>query len=189
MGNKFNTYSDIELVGVIRSDRKKAEPAFTELYKRYSSMVHAYCMKIVNQEEQAEDIFQDTFINFYNNVKDDVGNSNIPGFLLKIARNLCLNYKRDKMNTVPIEDMDFKIEPSNQYEKTELLELIDTSLELLDFEFREAFVLKEYDGLSYEELAEVCGITVGNAKSRVFRAKAKIKKILAPYLNDLCKQN
>ena len=189
MLRNFQVYTDIELIRLLRNDRKKAEPAFTELYQRYSSMVHAYCQKIINQQEAAEDIFQETFIKFYQNVRDNPDNTNVPGYLLKIARNLCLNYKRDKVTTIPIDGMDFLHESDNLYEKKELLELITMSLELLDFDYREAFVLKEYDGLTYEEIAEICSTTVGNAKSRVSRAKQKIKNILAPYLNDLCKQN
>jgi RNA polymerase sigma-70 factor (ECF subfamily) len=63
--------------------------------------------------------------------------------------------------------------------------MITRSLDLLDDEYREAFILREYSGLSYKELAEVTGISVANAKSRVFRAKERIKHILKPVLKDL----
>ena len=74
---------------------------------------------------------------------------------------------------------------SQNYEQKELLDLITHSLELVDDDFREAFVLREYSGLSYKEIAEVTNITLANAKSRVFRAKQQIKTILKPYLKDL----
>ncbi|MFA6571106.1 MAG: RNA polymerase sigma factor [Bacteroidota bacterium] len=187
MKNIYSTYSDEQLVSMLAEDKVKSERAFTELYNRYSSKVHAYCLKVLNNREAAEDIFQETYIRFYQKVKTDYNQTNVPGFLITIARNLCLNYKRDNVPTIPIESDDFVFETSRGYENTELLDLITTSLELLDFEYREAFVLREYDGLSYNEIAEVTGITITNAKSRVFRAKQKIKEVLSPYLKDLCK--
>ncbi|MBI3258157.1 MAG: RNA polymerase sigma factor [Ignavibacteriae bacterium] len=80
----------------------------------------------------------------------------------------------------------FECSRSQSYEQKELLDLIARSLELLSFEYREIFILREYDGLSYEEIAEVTGTTVTNAKTRAFRAKQKVKEILQPYLKDLC---
>ncbi len=185
MGNTYNKYSDVELVDILRKDKQKANGAFGELYNRHSSMLHAYCYRIIGNEEAAEDIFQEAFIKFYQNVSNEMPNSNIPGFLVKIARNLCLNYKRDKRPTVPIEDLDFLLQENQNYEQKELLDLITRSLELIDDDFREAFVLREYSGLSYEEIAETCNISLSNAKSRVFRAKQKLKSILQPYLKEL----
>jgi RNA polymerase sigma factor (sigma-70 family) len=68
---------------------------------------------------------------------------------------------------------------------SELLNLITTALELLDDDHREAFVLRKYDGLSFQEIAELTNITETNARSRVHRAQAKIRSILAPYLTDI----
>jgi RNA polymerase sigma-70 factor, ECF subfamily len=185
--NNYSTYSDEQLVAQLNEEKSKSEKAFTELYNRYSPKVHAYCLRVLNNREAAEDIFQETFIRFYQKIQTDHKQTNVPGFLITIARNLCLNYKRDNIPSVPIESDDFVLETSKGYENTELLNLITTALELLDFEYKEAFVLREYDGLSYNEIAEVTGVTITNAKSRVFRAKQKIKEILSPYLKDLCK--
>jgi RNA polymerase sigma-70 factor (ECF subfamily) len=184
--NNLSTYSDAELVKLLRgSKRSQHEASFKELYNRYASQVHAYCYRVLGDEQQAEDVFQDTFIKFYKNVKADLKNSNIPGFLITIARNLCLNIKRDRRPTVPIDKLEFIVRDYQNYEKQELLDMITRSLDLLDDEYREAFILREYSGLSYKELAEVTGVTVANAKSRVFRAKEKIKHILKPVMKDL----
>ena len=72
-------------------------------------------------------------------------------------------------------------------EKTELLKLITTALELLPDDYRESFVLREYDGLSYQEIAEITNSSMATVKIRLFRAKQKIRDILAPYLADLAK--
>ncbi len=185
MAKTYNNYSDVELVDILRTDKQRSNKAFAELYNRHSSMLHAYCFRIVGNEEVAEDIFQESFIKFYQKVSNEFPNSNIPGFLVKIARNLCLNYKRDRRPTVPIDDLDFLLHENQNYEQKEMLDLITRSLELIDDDFREAFVLREYSGLSYEEIAETCNISLSNAKSRVFRAKQKLKSILQPYLKEL----
>lgn len=178
------SFTDEQLTALLSG--KDAERAFTLLYDRYSSRIHAYCYRIVEDSAHAEDIFQETFIRFFQNAKAGREMRNVPGFLITIARNLCLNHKRDRKVTVAIDDYHFPTSESKNYEQKELLDLIARSLELLDYDHREAFVLREYDGLSYEEVAEIIGTTVTNAKSRAFRAKQKIKAILQPYLKDLC---
>ncbi len=186
MRDNYSKYSDQELVLLLKKEKPASEKAFTELYQRYASSVHAYCYRVLSDKDAAEDIFQETFIKFFEKIDTGKANLNVPGFLITIARNLCLNFKRDSLRTVPIEDMDF-IMMDRSYDKTELLDLITTAIELLDFEYREAFVLREYDSLSYEEIAKMTQTTVGNAKSRVSRAKSKVREILAPYLKDLAK--
>jgi len=182
--SKFSKYSDEKLVSLLKKDKQTAEKAFQEIYNRYSSLVHAYCFRVFNDSEQAEDVFQETFLKFYEKV--DVNNklTNVPGFLITIARNLCLNIKRDKQAMVSIDNIQFPVDNQINYENRELLDLIKYAMELLDFEYREAFVLREYDGLPYTEIAEITGTTLTNAKSRVFRAKQKIKDILQPYLQE-----
>ena len=72
-----------------------------------------------------------------------------------------------------------------KYEQKELLDLIAASLELLDFKHREAFVLRQYQGMTYNEISAITGDSVSAIKNRVWRAKEKIKEILSPYLEDL----
>jgi len=187
MSNNFSKYDDKELVVMVANKGKDAEQAFKEIYNRYASDVNAYSLKITGNVQQAEDIFQETFIRFYQKVNYIDEKTNVPGYLITIARNLCLNLKRDKKVMVPIDDYVFAMPENKTYENDELLNLINYALDLLDYEFREAFILKEYNGLKYEELAELIGISVNNAKSRVFRAKKRIREILQPYLKDLCK--
>lgn len=186
MEKSYTSYSDDELIVLLSKSGREAERAFTVLYNRYSSRIHAYCYRIIEDSTYAEDMFQETFIRFFQTAKSGRAISNVPGFMITIARNLCLNYKRDKKDALVLTDIDFFTDTSQSYEQKELLDLIARSLELLSFEYREIFVLREYDGLSYEEIAEVTGTTVTNAKTRAFRAKQKVKEILQPYLKDLC---
>ena len=185
MARQFSKLSDEELIGLFKSDKPKSESAFAEIYQRYSSTLHSYCVRMLNNRANAEDIFQETFIKFYQNINENFEPRNIPGFLITIARRLCLNQIRDHKPTIPLDNMDFMLEETSSFEKAELLELITMALDLLEFDYRESFVLREYNGLTYEEIADLCNITVTNAKSRVHRAKKKLREILYPYLNDI----
>jgi len=185
MEKLYTSYSDEELIALLSKAGREAERAFTALYNRYSSRIHAYCYRIIEDSAYAEDMFQETFIRFYQTAQSGRAITNVPGFMITIARNLCLNYKRDKKDALVLNDFDFFTDTSQNYEQKELLDLIARSLELLSFEYREIFILREYDGLSYEEIAEITGTTVTNAKTRAFRAKQKVKEILSPYLKDI----
>ncbi len=185
MGNKYSSYSDNKLIEMLSGNKSESERAFNELYRRYSGMVHAYCLKVLGDQEKAQDIFQDTFLRFFKNVKLSHKATNVPGFLIKIARNLCLNAKRVTRQTVPIENISFFEEPNGKYERKELLELINMALDIIDFKYREVFILREYNDVSYGDIAEICNISLANAKSRYFRAKQQIRKVLSSYLNDV----
>lgn len=181
----YNKYTDEELVSLLGDDRATSSGAFKAIYDRYSPVVHSYCAKVLDNDELAEDVFQETFIKFYNNYNKETKKFHIQGYLLTIARNLCLNAKRDKKNNVSDEYIDMFFADEQSYENKELLDLINRTLDLLDDEYREAFVLREYSGLDYAEIANLCNISLVNAKTRVFRAKQKIKSLLKPYLKEL----
>lgn len=189
MANDYTNKTDDELVSLMKEEQHSLSGnAFTELYERYSSRVFAYIRRVVNDQEQAEDLFQETFYKFYRNVKATPNNGTIIGYLITIARNLCLNYKRDKKTTVSIDDVKlYSYGKSSDYEEAELMELVTMSMELLELEYKEPLILRVYNGMSYNEIAEICNTTESNARSRVHRAKQKIKTILTPYLKDLAK--
>ncbi|MFZ1731833.1 MAG: RNA polymerase sigma factor [Bacteroidota bacterium] len=184
-GNKTDNTPDAELFYRLSGEKEKAEAAFTELYARYGGRVFAYCLRFIGQRDEAQDVYQETFIRFYESAQKDREMTNVPGYLLKIARNLCLNSKRNKKQTVEFEDYQSLVLPSTT-EKTEFLQLITTALEMLPDEYREVFVLREYEGLSYAEIAEIVDSSLSNVKVRIFRAKQKIRDILAPYIGEFC---
>lgn len=177
--------TDIELFRLLSGDELQAQAALTTLYRRYGQRIYTYCRKIIGDGEAAQDLLQDTFVKFFDAGRNGRHVDNIPAYLLTIARNLCFTYRmKSKRQFVPVEDFHL-LERDVPYEHKELLQLIQTSLELLPDEYREAFVLREYNGLSYAEISEVIGQSVDLVKVRIFRAKKKLREILAPYLHDL----
>jgi RNA polymerase sigma-70 factor (ECF subfamily) len=186
--NNYKKYSDEELVSLLRNGGRQSGEAFTEIYRRYSPKVAAYCRGIIKDQFQAEDIFQETFIRFFRGIKAEYEGTNLFAYLIKVARNLSFNSLRNKKEFANVEDFDFAQAETSGYESKELMGLIMNALELLEEKYREAFVLKEFDGLHYEEISEIMDISVTNAKSRVSRARMKISEILSPYIKDLNKQ-
>jgi RNA polymerase sigma-70 factor, ECF subfamily len=183
--NDVTRSTDDELCRLLRRSKRDSEHAFSELYRRYAPRLHAYCFRILEHKEEAEDVFQETFVRFVKAAREEREMSNVPGYLLRIARNLCLNRKRDHRSLASLDGLDLPATASPMFENEELLSLIGAAVEMLDEEFREAFILREYENLSYEAIAELTGTTVSNAKSRVFRARQKIKKLLEPNIREL----
>lgn len=179
-------YTESELSRMLKGKRKQKEQAFTYIYEQYSQRIYAYCLRVVGSKEDANDIFQETFFKFYESAENSkkAAFKNLNGFLIRIARNLCLNHKRDKRKTFTLEDFEATA-PRINYEDKELLDLISNALELLDFEYREVFILRQYQGLPYQEIADIIGLKVSTAKNRCWRAKEKIKEILQPYMKDI----
>jgi len=181
-------YSDIDLISLMFESKQQEELAFSELYDRYESMVRAYVITVVKHTEKTEDVVQETFIRFYNTIKKGNDFPNVPGFLITVARNMCLNKKRQEKHNVPMEeDFEIKSDYSDGYENKELLELIIMSTEFLKDKYRRAFMLKEFEGFKYREIAEIESIALATAKIRVMRARQMIINTLKPYIKDLSK--
>jgi RNA polymerase sigma-70 factor, ECF subfamily len=176
--------SDVELFSMLKEEKGVAEKAFRELYSRHSARIYAYCRCVFSDEEPAKDVFQDAFMRFYESAKSGREVKNVPAYLLIITRNLCLNAKRSKRDTVNLEDFHLSQSDDGQ-DKSELLQLIKTAMELLPDDHREAFTLREFEDLPYDEIAVIQDTSVVNARVRVMRARQRIREILKPYLVEL----
>ncbi len=176
---------DLELYARLSHDDAAAQAALSILYRRYSQRIYTYCRKIIGESTTAEDLLQETFVKLLESGRQQRAIENFPAYLMTIARNLCLSHRaRSKRQFVEVEDFHLASRDV-PYEQRELLQLIQASLELLPEDYREAFVLREYNGLSYNEIADVIGESLDVVKVRIFRAKKKLRDILAPYLADL----
>jgi len=184
MGQKLEKLSDEELFRCLKSESKDAEKAFTEIYNRYSPYVFAYCRRFLGSTEGAEDMFQEAFMRFHQSALKIEEMTNVKAYLLSIARNLCHNFLRDEKSNVSFEDYgNFIVE--NRHEDDELLDLIKRAIELMPDELRELFILREYDGMTYTQIAKITESNVNTVKVKLFRARQKLKKILEPYIQDL----
>ena len=183
MAKSIAKYSDNELYYMLGEGKERAEEAFAEIYNRHSSRIYAYCRRFLGNKEDAQDVFQETFIRFLDSTKQERVMTNVPAFLLKIARNLCVNVKRKDKNPVSFEE--YMVADGVEGDNKELLNLIKTALEILPDEYKDIFILREYEGLSYQEIAEISDVPLSTVKIRIFRAKQKIREILQPYLKEM----
>ena len=105
MGNKFSKYSDRKLVSMLQSDKETSARAFTEIHDRYSAKVYSYLKCMLNDIEDVNDLYQETFIRLYKNLQPEIDSFNLPAYLISTARNLFLNNIRNKKKTVSIDDI------------------------------------------------------------------------------------
>lgn len=184
----LSNLSDWELLNMMSKGKPDSDNAFKVIYKRYSSQVHSYCYKLIRDRQATEDLYQETFIKFYQNASNSKVNSSVSGLIFTTARNLCFNYLRDKKTTIELDEFHL-YENNNEIEQKESYKYINLAIDLLDLEYREPFILRMYDGLNYNEIAEICKISSDTARQRVFRAKEKMKKFLEPYFKEKIKSN
>jgi RNA polymerase sigma-70 factor (ECF subfamily) len=180
MNDTLQTYTDEKLFKELCSGNREA--AFKEIYVRYSSRVYLYCQKVLGKGTLADDVYQETFLNFLKSAHEERDTTHLLGYLLKIARNNCLKVRRRQtFKNVTFEDFHFPVDDA-AFEQEELCRLVTSALDLLIEEHREALVLQMYSGLSYQEIAELTGVPLTTVRNRIARAKSKIREILTPYI-------
>lgn len=187
MNIDLSAYSDAELYAFLLQAKGLRDAAFTEIYERHSSRVYLYCRKIVGSSEVADDAFQETFALFLKSAREDREITNLPAFMLRIARNVCLQMKM-KAQRRPEEvfrDSFFKTETEMlPMERAELIRVLNVALEVLPDEQREALILQVYDDLSYQEIADFMNVPISSVRNWVVRAKKKLRDELQHYWSD-----
>ena len=186
MSADYSRHTDQQLFDAFRLLEAEKDAAFRELYSRYERKVYLFCLRLSGDPDNAADIFQETFTRFYKQTQKTEVVNNVLAYLLTSARNIFLNTRRNAIPWSPFNDEEIA-DKAPLYERREMLNMISTALELLEPNYREVFILRFYEGLSYKEISEMTGDSVSSLKIRAMRAKDQIKSILAPYINDMIK--
>lgn len=192
--NDYFKYDDAQLVALIKEGSTVSNEAFNVLYYRYSERIKSYCIFRTCSKEDAEEIFQETWIKFLDIIKKGKIEMSLPAYLYSIAHNLCINlYISNKMQVVKFpENLDFDF-ISDQFslqvsiENRELLVHISLAIQELDLIYREPFILKWFAGLTQQAIADLIGETVDCVKKRNTRALEEIKKNLQLVIKDVNK--
>ncbi|MBI4764803.1 MAG: sigma-70 family RNA polymerase sigma factor [Deltaproteobacteria bacterium] len=158
--------------------------AFEELLRKYQDRIFNLCRYMLHDNEEAQDAAQDTFIKSYNSLKDFKPEVSFYTWLYRIAVNTCLDFRK-KVRLVPSDDESAvdnlpyaQPSPEGLVQSKETGRLIETALQKISKKFRTVIILKEIEGLSYEEIAEVLHISIGTVKSRISRAREELRKLL-----------
>lgn len=164
--------------------------AFKELVIRYESRVAATVIGMLGNVPEAEDVGQETFIRFYNGLKNYRGDASVATYLTRIAINLSINeLKRRKKKMLIFQQNDIsELElPAQKQEKNfnEEKVLVQKAIQKLPAKFRSVIVLRLIDGCSTEETADILKIPIGTVLSRLTRAQQKLKEILSPVAGEM----
>ena len=175
---------DAELLKNIRAGD---EQSFATLYEKYKRRLFAYCYRLVQDYHSAEDIVQITFVKAY----ESLGTLDKPElfyyWLFTIARNEVYGSIRKKRSNGAIHALGDEEEvwdmesPHTQMVQKETSEIVQFLLNQLKVEYREVLILRQYDKLSYAEIAAITGDTISSVESRLFKARKALAKKLKPY--------
>jgi len=183
---------------LVRRSKEDDERAFGELVSRYESKVYSLALRMVRNPEDAEDVLQDTFLRAYRGIKSFQGASTFSTWIYRITANSALMRLRKKqLPTVSIEDQDERETPVNiadwtpgpaeQLMTQELQQEMDAAIESLPPEFQQVFILRDVEERSNAEVAEILDLSVAAVKSRLHRARLKVRNRLAGYFSDSAK--
>lgn len=187
MKKSLKDYDDAKLLKLLKGNRKEAARAMEEIYERYSKLIYTYCVKFLNDEKIALDIFHDSFIKFYEAVKDGKQIEKINSYLARIARNMCINENKKRDNTnLEFDELLFNTENEQlNLEKKEINELLNQALERLPDEFKELIILKEFLDYKYKDIADLMDINMSLVRTRIYRAKQMLRDYLKVYINEI----
>jgi RNA polymerase sigma-70 factor (ECF subfamily) len=175
---------------LIASARKGDVRAFNQLVLRYQTMVYNLAYRILSDPDAAADATQDAFLSAYKAMGRFRGGS-FKAWLLRIVTNACYDQLRAKQRrpTSSLDDLPVEADhthylrdraegPDEFVERQELNHLIQTGISMLPAEQRIVLVLSDVQGLSYKEIAQVTGLSLGTVKSRLSRGRAKVRDYL-----------
>jgi RNA polymerase sigma-70 factor, ECF subfamily len=166
--------------------------AFTFLVEKYQDRLFNSVLRVTDHAEDAADAVQDAFINAYQSLASFKGDAEFFTWLYRIAFNTAVTIRRRRKNAVSLEarrgsdptidpvDPSAESRPGASMERLEDESVLMAALNRLSAEHRTVLVLKDIDGMKYEEIAEVMGIAIGTVRSRIHRARAELKDLLEP---------
>jgi RNA polymerase sigma-70 factor (ECF subfamily) len=196
VNEQINHSEDLDQSLVLRVQQGD-KSAFDLLVLKYQHRIMHLVNRYVKDPSEAQDVAQDTFIKAYRALADFRGESAFYTWLYRIAINTAKNYLLSRSrrhfdyeidvqdaeqveNAAQLKDMDT---PDNLLMNEQIVKVIKEAIEKLPEEMRIAITLREFEGMSYEEIAEAMDCPIGTVRSRIFRAREAIDEKLLPLLN------
>ncbi len=169
---------------------------YDELVRRFKDRLYAFILRMVRNGQTAEDLLQETFMRLYVHRMSYRTIAKFSTWIYTIAANLVRSHMR-KQNRMPLQDLETDRDDDKPRELRDpkrdvdlevagkmTVEAVRAAMEKLPEEFREVILLREMQELSYEEIVEVLGVPLGTVKSRVNRARGRLRQLLADYVGD-----
>ena len=181
------TGSDEELVA--RSQQGDTE-SFNELILRWERPIYALAYRTIGREEEARDVCQDTFLRAYRALPGFKGQAKFSSWLYRIALNLCRDWMR-KQRRAPTVQMPEGVDPVEMaaeggpvesietlVARRELSAVVEEAMALLPEEQRTAIILKEYHGMTFQEIADLQGCPLSTVKTRLYQGLSVLRREL-----------
>lgn len=177
--------------------------SFEALTNRYEQRVYSLALRMLRQQEDAEDVTQQTFISALEHLQGFRGDASFSTWLLRIAAHAALKVirKRKGLDTISLEEAteedaehggiphpeyiaDWRQSPADMAHRNEIRDLLDQALEELDEGHRAVFLLRDVEGLSVKETADALDLSEANTKVRLLRARLRLREVLTRKLGD-----
>lgn len=167
--------------------------AFRLIFEQHHQLVLKFLIGMVGETDLAEEMMQETFVRAFQSINTLKDESRLATWLCAIAKNIVYNSFRARRTDPPKVELDghFPIElssaemlPDEKLLNDELKKVIEDALKKLDDDKRAVFTLKMMKNLSYEEIAEITGFSIGKLKTDLHRAKIEMRKLIRPYLRE-----
>ena len=192
--------SNYDLIVFCQADAQPNKAAFAELVRRYQSHLNRLFYHLAPDWQERADLAQEVWIRVYRNINRLQEPAKFRGWLSRIATNLFYDELRKRKRVSPplsldapryVEDGEMSWElpdkapsPSDDLATQEFYDRLQTAISQLPETFRTTIVLREIEGLPYEEIAEMTGVSLGTVKSRIARARLKLQSMLQNYLDE-----
>ncbi len=179
---------DFELVNKFNAGD---EAAFNKIVLKYQQKIYWHARRMTGNHLDADEVVQEVLIVLYNKLKSFQFKSSLYTWIYKITSTRCINYlkKRNLKQIFSLEDSETKIVRSrddviNDIEMKEKLNKLEKALQKVPVRQREVFIMRNFDEMSYEEISEITGKSVGGLKANYFHAMKKIMELVKNYENE-----
>ena len=189
-------YSDAELVARLKAGD---QAAYAQLVEEHAGRIYRLALRMMGNEADAEDVLQETFLNAFRSIDRFEERSSLSTWLYRIASNAALMrlrrkepeqisvdepLERDDGDLVPRQFFDFCCLPEEDLLRDEAVAEMNRAVEELPPTLRSVFILRDIEGLSTEETAKALGLSVSAVKSRLMRARLKLRERLSQYFSQ-----
>ena len=185
---------DLALVDrALSGDRRAFEP----LVRRHERRVFRVTLAVLGNVEDAEEAMQDAFVKAFRHLNQFRRESQFTTWLTRIAINEALQKRQGRKDMVSLDESReieeqfvprrhdlWHADPEKLYGKQELRQIIEVAIQTLPAIYREAFILRDVEGMTAQQSAEAIGVTIGALKSRLLRARLMMRETLAPSLEE-----
>jgi len=182
---------NLEETEMISRCQRGDQEALKEIFDKYNKKVYRIAYGVVRQREEALDIVQEVFIKLFHSIKNFKGKSHFYTYLYRMVMNTAIDHARKTgKQIISSLDQEGSFQPSDDLEKgperillqKELEERVKLAMDKLPAEQRAALIFRDVEGLSYQEMAETMGCSIGTVMSRLHYGRKRMQELLKDYV-------